>query len=306
MSTPTNTIFASRPLSQRLSRWFGPGSFFRRLTARRLSAISLVIVITFFLLAVFAPIISPHDPLEIDFSGSTHQGFWTHSETGLHILGTDDLARDILARMLYGARVSLQVGFVAVGIGLGAGMVLGLLAGFRGGVLDEIIMRIMDGMICFPGLLLALAIAAALGQGINNIFFALGIVSVPTYARLIRGQVLSVRELDYIIAAHATGVRGFRIARRHIFPNTLAPLIVQGTLAVGRAILTEAALSFLGVGIQQPDPSWGSMLKDAQAYLELNPIMSIAPGVAIFTIVLAINLLGDGLREALDPRLRSS
>ena len=166
------------------------------------------------------------------------------------------------------------------------------------------IMRVMDGMMALPGLILALAIAAALGPSITNVFIALGVVSVPTYARLIRGQVLSVRETDYVLAARSIGVGGVRIAMLHIFPNTLSPLVVQGALAVGRAIIAEAGLSFLGVGIQPPNPSWGVMLRDGYGNLEINPIESIVPGMAIFTIVLAINLLGDGFREALDPRLR--
>ncbi|MCZ6614504.1 MAG: ABC transporter permease [Chloroflexi bacterium] len=289
----------------RLARWVAPGSFFRRLTARRLPAISLVIVAVFLVAALLAPLIAPQDPLKIDFYGA-NEGFWTRTPTGLHILGTDNTGRDTLSRLLFGARISIQVGFVAVGIGMAAGMTLGLVAGFRGGLLGEVIMRIMDGMMVFPGLLLALAIASALGPSITNVFFALGIVSVPVYARIMRGQVLSIRETDYVLAAHAIGAKRIRISIVHIFPNSLAPLIVQGTLAFGRAIIAEAGLSFLGVGIQPPDPSWGVMLSDAKGYLEQNPIQAIAPGLSIFVVVLAINLLGDGLREALDPRLRGT
>ncbi len=257
----------------------------RRVTRRRIHAVSLVVILFIVVAAAAAPIIAPQNPNKTHLL-NIHQG-----PSAEYLLGTDEIGRDILSRLLMGARVSIQVGFVAVGISHGAGIVLGLLAGFRGGILDEVIMRFMDALLVIPALVLALAIASVLGPSLTNVMIAIGITGIAGPARLIRGQVLAVREFDYVLAARSIGASGPRIAFRHMLPNTLAPLIVSATLAIGRAILTEATLSFLGVGIQPPAASWGAMLQAGYGYLEQNLVESFAPGIAIFTIVLSVNLL---------------
>ena len=288
-------ILARRP---RLVRWLGPESVLRRATRRKIHRASLVILLLAILAAIFAPVIRTHDPFSTNLR-NTHQGI-----SAEHLLGTDDTGRDILSRLLYGARVSIQVGFVAVGISHGIGITLGLTAGFRGGLIDEVIMRLMDALIVIPPLVLALAIASVLGPSITNVMIAIGIVGIAGPARLIRGQVLAVREFDYVMAARSVGSPGPRIAFRHILPNTLAPLIVSATLGVATAIITEASLSFLGAGVQPPNASWGAMLQSGYGYLEQNLVESFAPGLAIFGVVLSVNLLGDWLRDVLDPRMK--
>ncbi len=279
-------------------RWFGRSSVPRQVVRRPMHAVASGIVLLLVIIAIGAPIISQYDPLDVNLR-EIHEGASLN-----HWLGTDDLGRDTASRLFYGARVSIQVGFIAVGIAVGFGTPLGLLAGFRGGIIDEVLMRLMDAILVIPALILALGITAALGAGLNNVMMAIGFTNIPLYARLTRGQVLAAREFDYVTAARSVGVGGLRIAFRHILPNTFAPIIVSGAIAVSFAILTEAALSFLGVGIPPPAPSWGSMLQIGAQFLEENPIESFAPGMAIFITVLAVNLLGDGLREALDPKLR--
>jgi peptide/nickel transport system permease protein len=220
-----------------------------------------------------------------------------------HPLGTDQLARDVLSRLIYGTRTSVQAGVVSVGFALLAGVGMGLLAGYYGGWTDDLLMLVADALWSFPTLVLALAIAASLGPGLTNAMLAIGIVFTPVFMRLVRGQTLSVRERDFIAAARAIGANPGRIMLRHIWPNVTAPIIVQASLLVASAIVVEAALSFLGLGIEPPAPSWGSMLKGGYQYMQQALWLSIAPGVAIFVTVLAFNLLGDGLRRALDPRL---
>ena len=284
----------------RVDRWLGKGSVLRRMTRRRVNAVSLVVLVIIIGAAITAPIIQRHDPI-------TTRPFEIHGGPSTdHFLGTDHLGRDIFSRLVHGARISIQVGFIAVGIAISVGMPLGLLAGFRGGVVDEVIMRVMDGIIVLPTLILALAIAAALGPSLQTVMIAIGFTNIPRYGRLVRGGVLAVREYDYVLASRATGAPGLRIATRHILPNILAPVIVQSTLSTGFAIFQEASLSFLGVGIQPPTSSWGSMLQSGYQYIESNLVESFAPGTAIFATVLAVNLLGDGLREALDPRMRGT
>lgn len=284
----------------RMLRWFGRGSVLRRMIRRRVNAVALVVLVIIVLAGVAAPLISFYDPASTR-TGPLHQG-----PSLDHWLGTDDIGRDIYSRLVYGARISLQVGFIAVGIALVIGVPLGLLAGFRGGVLDEVIMRVMDGIIVLPTLILALSIAAALGPSLQTVMVAIGFTNIPRYARLMRGGVLSTREFDFVLSARSIGASGRRIAFFHILPNTLQPILVQATLSIGFAILAEAGLSFLGVGTQPPTPSWGSMLQGGYGFLEINLIESFAPGIAIFATVLSVNLLGDGLREALDPRLRGT
>lgn len=257
------------------------------------------LVVVLVLLALAAPFVAPYDPMQVDVSVSLEP------PSGAHWLGTDDLGRDVLSRTIWGSRVSLSVGLIAVGIGLGIGVTLGLVSGYVGGLFDLIAMRGIDALLAFPALILAISITAALGPQIQNAMIAIGVVAVPLYARLTRGQVLSVREREYVTAARTLGAGPFRIVLRHIFPNVTNPLIVQATLSIAFAILAEASLSFLGLGAQPPTPTWGADLNYSRGYLaNLKWWMSVGPGLGIFLAVFSFNFLGDALRDALDPRLR--
>ena len=269
----------------------------KRVLATRLVGAGLVILGLVCVSALLSPLLAPYSPTDQDYLALT-QG-----PSGAHWLGTDDLGRDVLSRLIYGSRVSLQVGIIAVGIAVTVGVSLGLLAGYAGGFVDTVITRFTDAVQAFPGLILALAITAALGPGIGNAMIAIGFVSTPAIARLTRGQTLSIREREFVEAARVLGAPPLRIMARHIWPNVTAPIIVQATLLIASAIVTEASLSFLGVGVQPPTASWGAMLRTGSQYLEVAPWMAFAPGVAIFLTVLAFNFVGDGLRQALDPRL---
>lgn len=270
---------------------------FRRVLATRLAGTGLAILGLVCICALGAPLLAPYDPNDQDYLA------FTQGPSAAHWLGTDDLGRDVLSRLIYGSRVSLQVGVIAVGIASGVGVSLGLLAGYIGGFTDTLITRFTDAVQAFPGLILALAITAALGPGIGNAMIAIGFVSTPAIARLTRGQTLAVREREFVDAARVLGTPPLQIMARHIWPNVTAPIIVQATILVASAIVTEASLSFLGVGVQPPTASWGAMLRTGSQYLETAPWMAFAPGVAIFVTVLAFNFVGDGLRQALDPRL---
>jgi peptide/nickel transport system permease protein len=269
----------------------------RRLLETRLVGTGLAISAIVVLCALVAPLIAPYDPNEQDYLAITDPPSLAHP------LGTDDLGRDVLSRIIYGSRVSLEVGLIAVGIAVGVGVTLGLVAGYAGGFADDAIMRVVDAIQAFPNLILALAITAALGPSIANAMLAIGFVATPGIARLTRGQTLSVREREFIAAARVCGASPISIMRHHIWPNITAPIVVQATLLLGTAIVTEAALSFLGVGVQPPTPSWGAMLRTGSQYLEVAPWIGMASGAAIFMTVLAFNFVGDGLRRALDPRL---
>jgi peptide/nickel transport system permease protein len=251
-------------------------------------------------MALLAPLIAPYDPIAVDASHGLER------PSLAHLLGTDDLGRDVFSRVLYGARVSLTVGAISVSIGLLVGVSLGLIAGYLGGAADLLIMRAIDALLAFPALVLAISITAALGPQIQNAMIAIGVVAIPAYTRLTRGQVLSMREREFVTAARALGAEGPRVVLRHILPNILNPIIVQVTLSTAFAILAEAALSFLGLGAQPPTPSWGQDINYSQRYLA-NQMwwMSAGPGIAIFLAVFAFNFLGDALRDALDPQLRS-
>jgi peptide/nickel transport system permease protein len=273
--------------------------FLRQLLETRLVGTGLTISAIVMLCALLADVIAPYDPNAQDYLALTE------APTSAHLLGTDDLGRDVLARIIYGARVSLQVGVIAVGIAVSLGVTLGLLAGYLGGLVDDVVMRFVDAIQAFPGLILALGITAALGPSIGNAMIAIGIVATPAIARLTRGQTLSLREREFVSAARVIGATPLTIMARHIWPNVTAPIIVQATLLVASAIVTEASLSFLGVGVRPPTPSWGSMLRTGSQYLEVAPWIAIFPGLAIFVTVLAFNFVGDGLRRALDPRLLS-
>jgi peptide/nickel transport system permease protein len=270
----------------------------RRLFRRKAAVTGLVVLTLFILLALLAPVIVPYDPIATSWS------LVRKAPTALHWFGTDELGRDILSRVVYGARASLLAGLISVAIALGIGVPLGLLAGYRGGFTDALISRITDAMLACPFLILAIALAAFLGPSLGNAMIAIGISATPVFIRLTRGQVLSVKAEDYVEAARALGNPPWRIAFAHILPNILPALLVQATLSVAAAIIAEAALSFLGLGQQPPAPSWGSMLNAAQRFLTQAPWMAIWPGLAIFLVVLSLNLLGDGLRDALDPRQR--
>lgn len=248
--------------------------------------------------AALAEVIAPYDPL-------AQNPFETlRGPTAQHPLGTDQLGRDVLSRLIYGSRIALMVGIGAVAFGAAVGMPIGLVAGYMRGIVDDVLMRAMDAIVAFPGLILALGLVAALGQSPANLIIAIGIGNVPWIARIVRAQVLSVRELDYVLAARSLGAGHPRILRTHVWPNTLAPVIVQSTLAMGYAVLTEAGLSFIGAGIAPPAATWGSMLQFAFGFLNRAPLLSVVPGLAIFLLVLAFNLAGDILRDVLDPRLR--
>jgi peptide/nickel transport system permease protein len=260
------------------------------------------LIVFLLLIALFAPVIAPFDPIQVRVADSL-----LPPGTRGHLLGTDDLGRDVLSRVMWGARISLSVGVISVSIGFLLGVSIGLLAGYLGGIFDLLAMRAIDALLAFPFLVLAIAITAALGPEIRNAMIAIGIVAVPAYARLTRGQVLAIREREFIVAARTIGASPLRIVLRHIFPNITNPLVVQATLGTAGAILAEAALSFLGLGAQAPTPSWGLDINYSQRYLaNLKWWMSAGPGVAIFLAVFAFNFLGDALRDALDPRLRRS
>jgi peptide/nickel transport system permease protein len=270
----------------------------RRLFKRKGAVIGLVVVATFILLALFAPFVAPYDPIATS---------WTlvrKAPSAQHWFGTDDLGRDVLSRVMYGARASLMAGAISVGIALSIGVPLGLLSGYRGGFIDALISRITDAMLACPFLILAIALAAFLGPSLSDAMIAIGISATPIFIRLTRGQVMVVKVEDYVEAARAMGNPRWRIALFHILPNIMPPLLVQATLSIAAAIIAEAALSFLGLGQQPPAPSWGSMLNAAQRFLTNAPWMAVWPGLAIFLVVLSLNLVGDGLRDALDPRAR--
>ena len=270
----------------------------RRALHVRLARVSLAIVVIAALMAILAGVIVPYNPTQAVL------GAVLEAPSVAHPMGTDDLGRDVLSRVIAGARASLAAGVVATGIGLTVGSVLGLVSGYFLGLVDTVIMRVMDAMLAFPGLVLALAITAALGPSLINAMIAIGVVSVPHFARLARGQVLLLRRTDYVEAARALGVSDRRIMARHVAPNMLTPIIVQASLSIAFAILTEASLSFLGLGVQPPTPSWGFMLNQGRDYLGQAPWLAVFPGIAIFLVVMAFNLLGDAIRDALDPRLR--
>jgi ABC-type dipeptide/oligopeptide/nickel transport system permease subunit len=256
--------------------------------------IILIVIVT----AVFGPIFAPHDPIEINLSMTLQKP--SHE----YPLGTDALGRDVLSRIIYGARVALWVGIIATSIASVIGMLMGLIAGYFGGWINNVIMRTIDTLMAIPPIILALSIAAVLGGGLRNVMISVGISMVPTYCRLMCSQVLSIKENDYVLAAIVSGANHVHIMFSHLLLNSFPPLLVLITLNMGIAILAEAALSFLGIGISPPAAAWGAMVYDGYRYLLTNPILSIAPGIAVMLVVLSFNLVGDGLRDALDPRLR--
>ena len=274
------------------------GTFVRRVLRTRGAGFGLVVTVVTIFLALTADVVSPYSPAVQDYTAILS------NPTLEHPMGTDNLGRDNLSRIIHGTRVSIQAGLVSVGFATIVGTLMGLAAGYWRGWVDDLLMRLSDALWSFPGIVLALAIAAALGPGLGNAMIAIGIVFTPVFARLVRGSALSVRERDFVLAARVLGAGDGRIMWSHVLPNVLAPVIVQASLMVALAIIVEATLSFLGLGVQPPAPSWGGMLRSAYQYMQVAPWLSFFPGAAIFLTVLGLNLLGDGFRRALDPRLR--
>lgn len=270
----------------------------RRLRKNRFATMGLTILIILILVAIFADFIAPYSYSEQNLNNT--YAF----PNAQHWFGTDNFGRDVFSRIVYGSRVSLRIGLISVGIALIVGGSLGVIAGFQGGWIDTIIMRIVDIMLSIPSLLLAIAIVSAFGGGLTNVMIAVGISSIPQYARLTRASVLSLKEQLFVEASRALGVKKSTIIRSHILPNTMAPIIVQSTLGVASAILSAASLGFLGLGLEPPRPEWGAMLSDGRPYLRDYPHLTTFPGLAIMITILSLNLLGDGLRDALDPKMK--
>ena len=294
----SNTSLQETPISEappKISEW---RHFYRVFFSRGLVIFGMVVILLLIFTAIFAPFLAPYDPYELGTGKVLEQ------PSSRHLLGTDQLGRDTLSRVIYGSRTSLMVGLIVVGVAGVIGMLMGLLAGYYMGWTNMIIMRVVDALMSFPMILLALVIASLLGGSIKNVILALTVGLVPIYARLMCGQVLSVKGNDYILAGRAMGASNARIMFRHVVMNCFPPLIVMMTMVLGATILAEAALSFLGIGIMPPTPAWGSLVNDGRDYLTDLPILSFAPGFAIMLTVFAFNMVGDGLRDALDPRLR--
>ena len=293
------SAFAERALAARTDtavrdrRW----DALRRAARARLAPFGAAVLLTAVIVALAAPLLSPYDPLAQNLGNSLAR------PGRAHWLGTDNVGRDVLSRVIWGTRVSLVAGFVSIAIAAAAGGMLGMLAGYAGGRSDSVVMRLMDAVLSFPPLVLALALGAVLGAGLGGVLIALGVVYTPTFARLMRGQVLTITARDYVDAARALGAPGWRIAGRHVVPNAAAAIVVQASLSVAFAILAEASLSFLGLGIQPPHASWGSMINAGRGYLQQAPWIVFGPGAALFVTVVGLNFVGDAVRDALDPRL---
>lgn len=270
----------------------------RRYRRQSPAMLGLTLLFALLLASVAAPLLTPYDPVHMQLTDALI------SPSLAHPLGTDHLGRDVLARILYGGRLSLMIGFLAVGIGLAVGTPLGAVSGYYGGWVDMIVQRVADILLSFPSILLALALVAVLGVGLRNVVISVGISAIPSFIRIVRGSVLSIREKEYVEAAKAVGVKDRVILRRHVLTNALAPVIVQATLNLGTAILVAAGLGFLGLGVKAPTPEWGAMLGEGRQYIFSASYLATFPGLAILLAVLGFNLMGDGLRDALDPRLR--
>ena len=268
----------------------------RRAARARLAPFGAVVLLAAVVVALAAPLVSPHDPLKQNLANALSR------PSGTHLLGTDNVGRDVLSRVVWGTRVSLLAGFVSVALALLAGGVIGLAAGYTAGRIDGLLMRLMDAVLSFPALVLALALGAVLGAGLTGVLIALAVVYTPTFARLMRGQVLAITAREYVDAARALGATGWRVAWHHVLPNATAPMVVQASLSVAFAILAEASLSFLGLGIQPPAASWGSMINAGRGYLQQAPWIVFGPGAALFVTVIGLNFVGDAIRDALDPR----
>jgi peptide/nickel transport system permease protein len=293
-NTSSTAVEANSP---QISDW---RRFCRVFLGRGLVLFGMIIIVIFLLIAIFAPLIAPYPPSNPNLADSL-QG-----PSSNHLLGTDAMGRDTLSRIMYGSRTSLEIGLIVVFVACILGMILGLIAGYFGGWTLNIIMRIIDALMSFPMILLAMVTAALMGNGTRNVIIALTVANVSAYARVMCAQVVSIKENDYITAERSIGSTDIRIMFRHIVPNCLSPLIVMITMMLGGVILAEAGLSFLGIGITPPTPTWGNMINDGRQYLLTLPILSFAPGLALMLVVFAFNMVGDGLRDALDPRLRGT
>jgi peptide/nickel transport system permease protein len=301
MTPPNGTAVAlPAPVAVEERRWV---MTLKRLARRRTAVFGLGVVITVLLASVFAPWLTPFDPLEQDINQRLREPGWQTAEGRVHALGTDHLGRDILARVIFGSRIALAVGFSAVLISGVLGMAVGLVSGYFGGKVDDFFMRLADIQLAFPFILLAIAVIGVLGPSLRNIIIVIGVSSWVVYARVVRGEVLSIREREFVQAAIALGSRDGRVLVRHVLPNAFTPWLVVATLDMARVIVIESALSFLGLGVQPPTPTWGGMLADGRVYLSTAWWLATFPGLAILVTVLGINLLGDGLRDTLDPRL---
>ncbi|OGK93389.1 MAG: peptide ABC transporter permease [Candidatus Rokubacteria bacterium RBG_16_73_20] len=305
--TPPGTSAAARAL-ELPARASSPARrewvvFLRRLARRRTALFGLCVVVAVLVLAVAAPWVTSWDPIEQDIPSRLQAPGSVHASGRVHLLGTDHLGRDLLARIVFGARPALLVGFAAVAISGLLGLVLGLVSGYFGGRVDDVFMRLADIQLAFPFILLAIAVIGVLGPSLPVIIVVIGVSSWVVYARVVRSEVLSIREREFVQAAHALGVRDVRILLRHVLPNALTPWLVVATLDMARVIVIESALSFLGLGVQPPTPTWGGMLADGRVYISTAWWLATFPGLAILFTVLGINLFGDGLRDTLDPRL---
>lgn len=270
----------------------------KTLFARKVAVFSAVVVVLFILLAVFAPLIAPYDPNYADFAS------FLQGPSSTHLLGTDNYGRDVLSRIIYGTRVSLIIGVLAVMIACVIGTFFGMVAGYFGGIVDDVISRLMEAIRAIPQIILAMALTAVFGSGIRNLAIILGISSMAGYVRMMRGQVLTIKQADYIMAGKLQGNKDFRLMFKHILPNSISPIIVMMTQQVGSTILSEAGLSFLGLGISAPTASWGSMVSEGRLFLMQNPVFALTPGICVAVLVICLNMFGDGVRDALDPRLR--
>lgn len=282
--------------AKKRSQWL---EVWRRLKQNKSAMVGLAIIMVLILSALFADIIAPFGIDDQNLMNALQK------PNSTHWFGTDNFGRDIFSRVVHGSRISLQVGFIAVGIAMITGGILGAIAGYYGGRLDNFIMRMMDILLAIPSILLAISIVAALGPGLSNVMIAVGISSIPSYSRIVRASVLTLKDQEFVEAARAVGANDVRIIGRHIIPNSMAPIIVQATLGVAGAILSAAGLSFIGLGIQPPTPEWGAMLSSGRQFIRDYPHMTAFPGLAIMITIFGLNLLGDGLRDALDPRLKN-
>jgi peptide/nickel transport system permease protein len=307
MAPPTGTAVAAETLVLVPPRPFREREWVRvmtRLVRRRTALFGLIVVLAVLVAAVFASFVSPFDPLAQDIGQRLKEPGWQDAQGRIHPLGTDHLGRDILSRIIHGSRIALSVGLAAVMISGVLGMAVGLVSGYFGGRVDDFFMRLADIQLAFPFILLAIAVIGVLGPSLRNIIIVIGVSSWVVYARVVRGEVLSIREREFVQAAVALGSRDWRILARHVLPNAFTPWLVVATLDMARVIVIESALSFLGLGVQPPTPTWGGMLADGRVYLSTAWWLATFPGLAILVTVLGINLLGDGLRDTLDPRLK--
>lgn len=305
MNEESNKIAERKMTVKAISRSYSPfiESLFR-LRKNKVAVAGLVVICLFSIMAIFAPLIAPHDPLEQSLYDKLKPPIWMENGSWKNPLGTDDFGRDILSRLIYGSRISMVVGFISITIALIAGTLLGALAGYYGGIIDNIIMRCVDVMLSFPYFLLAIVMVTMLGPSLQNAMIAIGIVTIPRFARVVRGSVLDELSKDYVLGAKALGADNFRLIFIHILPNCMAPIIVQCSLGFAEAILECAALSFIGLGAQPPTPEWGAMLNNGRALILRAWWVITFPGIMILAAVLGFNLMGDGLRDALDPKLK--